>query len=164
MSDITYNIGIVEDNKMLGELLAWRLQKNPEYNVKLFYSGEDLLQKYNYNPDLMIVDYHLNGENPYAMNGLQLARRLDNVPIIVFSEQKELSTAVDFIHHGACDYVIKDENATDNVEKSIKKVINHLKQKKKFVMLKWKSKKDLFRMSMVLLSVMVGVLISYLIS
>ena len=145
-----YQLGIVEDNRVIGEFLLSHLQRNPDYEVRLFQSGEALLKENQYEPDVLVLDFHLDSEDKHAMNGIQVALRMKNVPIVVLSSQKDISRAVDFIHHGACDYILKDDQAFMKVESSVRKIVKHLNDQKEIKFLKRKSIKDLQRMVLVM--------------
>jgi DNA-binding NtrC family response regulator len=82
-------------------------------------------------PDVVILDYHLDGVNKNAMNGIQT---LDNIkamhadiPVIILSSQDKIDVAIDCMHHHAVDYVVKSETAFMRLQK----IINHIFSVKK---------------------------------
>jgi len=61
-------IFIVDDNKVYLNLLE-RAIKRPNFSVYTFASGEECLDFIRLKPDLVLLDYHLDGVNPYAKKG-----------------------------------------------------------------------------------------------
>jgi DNA-binding NarL/FixJ family response regulator len=66
-------------------------------------------------PDVIILDYHLNGISKHAINGIQTLDKLkeinENIPVIMLSSQDKIEVAIDCMHHKAYDYVVKSETA-----------------------------------------------------
>lgn len=61
-------IFIVDDNKVYLNLLE-RTLKRPNFAVYTFKTGEECIEWMRLKPDLVLLDYHLDGVNPYAKNG-----------------------------------------------------------------------------------------------
>ncbi|NNC96089.1 MAG: response regulator [Chitinophagales bacterium] len=157
-----YTIGIVEDDEFAGTMLAWRLNQHAEYKVSWFCSGEELLKEKNFDPDLLILDYNLDGRNAKAMNGGQLASQLKKTPIVFMSGQEDLSTAVDLLHSGAYDYVIKDHDAFERVEKSVADVIDTIRTNESVKKLDNLKKKDFRRIAFLISTILFLVAGSFL--
>lgn len=59
---------IVDDNKVFLKLLENAL-KRPSFSVYPFTTGEECLDFMRLKPDLVLLDYHLDGVNPYVKKG-----------------------------------------------------------------------------------------------
>ncbi|MCB0395778.1 MAG: response regulator [Flavobacteriales bacterium] len=113
----TYNIFVVEDSDVyrtiLMEALGRANDNDSQYVLYPFSSGEDCINDLHISPDVVVLDYHLNG-NGYEsnMNGLMLLRKMKqlwpNVEAIVLSCQKDVSIVKEFVRSGINRYVKKD--------------------------------------------------------
>jgi two-component system response regulator AtoC len=105
----SFKVFIVEDDPFYGRLLQHHLSLNPDYKVELFTTGKACIQELYRKPDVVSIDYGLPD-----MNGDVLFNKIravnSNVPVVIISGQEDISTAVDLLKNGACDYIIKDEN------------------------------------------------------
>ena len=64
-SDAPFTIFVVEDNEWYNKLLVHNLSLNPDFIVKSFFNGTDLLNQLHEQPNIVTVDYRLpdfNGE------------------------------------------------------------------------------------------------------
>lgn len=115
------NIFIVDDDKFFGEMLKEHLSKKGGRNVFIFMTGEDCLNNLDENPNLVILDYNLDSVNKDAENGLkilQLIRKKNQLlPVVMLSNQDQYSIALQTIQKGAEQYVIKDEEAFENIDR-----------------------------------------------
>jgi two-component system, OmpR family, response regulator len=87
-----------------------------------------------HNPDLIILDYHLDGIEKNAMNGIQTLDKIKNmnsdIPVIMLSSQDKIEVAVDCMHHRATDYVVKSETAFLRLQKVITNIFSYKKMEK----------------------------------
>jgi len=118
MTDSHFKIFIVEDDPWYGQILQHHLGMNPDYDLKLFSSGRDLLNNLYKKPDLICMDFGLPD-----MGGDRLLKEIHarnkNIPVIVISAQEEISVAVALLKSGAKDYIIKDDHTKEQLWKSI---------------------------------------------
>ena len=88
-----------------------------------------------HNPDVIILDYHLDGIDKYAMNGLETLdknKRLStpDIPVVMLSSQDKIDVAINCMHHRAFDYVVKSETAFMRLQKIITTVFRYKKMEK----------------------------------
>jgi CheY-like chemotaxis protein len=61
-------------------------------------------------PDVIILDYHLDGIDKNAMNGIETLDKIkeydSDIPVVMLSSQ-EIDVAISCMHHKAFDYVVK---------------------------------------------------------
>jgi DNA-binding NarL/FixJ family response regulator len=74
-------------------------------------------------PDVVILDYMLNGIVENAMNGMDTLDRIKeydpNIPVVMLSSQDKIEVAINCMHHKAFDYVVKSETAFMRLQKVI---------------------------------------------
>ncbi len=127
--DRTFKVFLVDDDTKHLLLLKDHLTKKISYdlNIQIFSSGENAIQKLDENPDLIILDFYLDGINPKAKTGVeilsQMKRLSPELPVIMMSNQDKLEVAIDCFDNGATDYIIKNESAFLKSEIVIKNVI-----------------------------------------
>jgi two-component system, OmpR family, response regulator len=116
-------IYLVDDDPIYLALLEIDFLEHPEYSIRLFPSGEHCLAELNTPPDLIVLDYYLDGINPKAINGMQtldaVKARHPDLPVIILSSQDKIEVAVNCMHHKAFDYVVKNETAFMRLHKAI---------------------------------------------
>ncbi|MCX6180805.1 MAG: response regulator [Bacteroidetes bacterium] len=118
-------IFVVEDDAFFLDVLTDNLSENDTYEVKGFSTAEEALNEIGSIPDLIVLDYYLDKENPNAMNGMEALQKIKvispNCKVIMLSGQESLTTADELLDGGANDYVIKDRDAIKVLQKKIVK-------------------------------------------
>lgn len=123
-------IFIVEDNEVYAKSLQTFIQSRfPNIKeIKTFRIGEMCLLELNRNPSIIIMDYYLNSKYENANNGLEIIKRIKTqipmINIIVLSAQKNFNVILKAIKEYDCNYVQKDEDAFNKVEKLIKMIFD----------------------------------------
>lgn len=110
------SIFIVDDDKMLGKALKNEIEKTfPKFNpvITTFESGEECQKAMGSKPNLAIVDYHLDSKIKNAMDGVKtidmIKKNSPNTEVIMFTSEEKADIAVKAMHHGAHDYIVKNE-------------------------------------------------------
>lgn len=127
--EIAPKIYLVDDDAFFLQLLQMQLNdvvSNAE--IKTFTSGENLVEALqNEKPDLIVLDYFLDKENPYAMDGSQTLDKIKSInseqKVIMLSGQDNFKVVDHLFEQGVFDYVIKDEFAFNTLKEKIKKMI-----------------------------------------
>ena len=114
-------ITIIDDDPAMTEMLKdFYIKSFPGSILTTYSSGETALQGIFFEPDIIILDYHLDSTNAEAMNGLQVLKKLkdqfSNVPILFLSSQEKSEVAANTMKYGAYDYIVKNENAFHRLE------------------------------------------------
>lgn len=118
-------IFIVEDNFAYSYILEERLKEFANVQITSFTSGEDCIKLLNNNPNLIVLDYNLEGE----MNGSDTFKMIQTLtpktPVIILSSQSDVQIAADLLKMGVFDYIQKQEKEKTflKLEKSILKAI-----------------------------------------
>jgi len=124
---------LVDDDALFLKSLEIEFLDNADFEIKTFLSGELCLENLSLNPDIIILDYHLDGINPNAMNGLQtltLIKEHKDIPVIMLSSQDSIEVAVSCMYHKAFDYVVKSETAFVRLQKIISSIYKFQKMEK----------------------------------
>lgn len=127
-------IFIVDDDVLFLKSLQIQFNGNLIYDVETFPTGELCIENLYKNPDIVILDYHLDGIEKNAMNGLKTLDIIKStnsaIPVIIISAQDKIEVAVSCIHHKAFDYVVKSETSFVRLQKIISAIFKYQKMEK----------------------------------
>ncbi|MGB3196846.1 MAG: response regulator [Saprospiraceae bacterium] len=120
MINLNPTIFIVDDEPLLSEMLTDYLKGQYEnFNIVSFPTGEACLQSLDKQPDAVVLDFHLNSKEKDAANGIDILRELKkqnhDLPVIMLSSQESYGTAAKTIMFGAVHYVIKGQDAFEEI-------------------------------------------------
>lgn len=116
---------IVDDEPLLSEMLTdYLMEQYAGFQIKSFPTGEACLQCLDEQPDAVILDYYLNSKEKDAANGMDILKEIKKrnkaLPVVMLSSQKSYGTAIKTIMYGAVYYVIKGQDAFDEIFQVIK--------------------------------------------
>lgn len=119
----TRTIFLVDDDALFLASLEIDFLVHPEYKIRLFATGELCMEQLHTNPDIIVLDYYLDGVEANAMNGMQTLNAIKaqnpGIPVIILSAQDKIEVAVECMHNKAHDYVVKNETAFMRLQKII---------------------------------------------
>ncbi|MFN0275608.1 MAG: response regulator [Chitinophagales bacterium] len=130
-----YKLFIVDDDTKHLVMLKSHLEKKSDYDLRIsiFSSGENCLEKMHEKPDIVILDYWLDGIKSDAANGLEILKKIRSTNpesyVIMMSGQDNLRVAIDTIDNGAYDYIIKSESAYLRCQMLIDHIIERINDK-----------------------------------
>jgi two-component system OmpR family response regulator len=108
--------------------------QNTETAIKTFATGELCLENISLNPDVIILDYHLDSIHKNAIDGLETLDRIKTsnpqIPVIMLSSQDKIEVAVNCMKHQAFDYIVKSETAFIRLQKAITTIFHYQKIEK----------------------------------
>ena len=114
---------LVDDDALFLKSLEIEFHHHTDFTVETFATGELCVENLSHNPDVIILDYHLNGIDKNAMNGIETLDKIKalnpDVPVVMLSSQDKIDVAISCMHHRAFDYVVKSETAFLRLEKNI---------------------------------------------
>lgn len=106
---------LVDDDSVFLKSLEIDFLEHADYSIRTFPTGEKCLEELSLCPDIIILDYHLDGIDKNAMNGIETLDRIKSfnpdIPVVMLSSQDKIEVAVNCMHHKAFDYVVKSETA-----------------------------------------------------
>jgi two-component system, OmpR family, response regulator len=113
-------IFLVDDEPMQQEMLQSYLSERFGYKFRTFGNGEDAIRELHLQPEVVVLDYHLNSNTQDAKNGIEILKDLRKLSpetqVIMLTGQDSMEIAVDIMKYGAFDYVIKSETAFSRTE------------------------------------------------
>jgi DNA-binding NtrC family response regulator len=119
---------------MFLKLLEIEFLEHGDFDIETYVTGELCLANLSHNPDIIILDYYLNGINKNAMNGIDVLDKIlainPDIPVIMLSCQDKIEVAVNCMHHKAVDYVVKSETAFMRLKKIIPDIMKYRKLEK----------------------------------
>ena len=114
---------LVDDDALFLKSLEIEFHHHKEFTVETFATGELCVENLSHNPDVIILDYHLNGVDKNAMNGIETLDKIKalkpDIPVVMLSSQDKIDVAISCMHHRAFDYVVKSETAFLRLQKNI---------------------------------------------
>lgn len=125
---------LVDDDAVFLKLLAIEFLEHADFEVETYPTGELCLAHLFNDPDVIILDYHLDGIVSNAMNGIETLDKIKaynpDIPVIMLSSQDSIDVAVNCMHHRAFDYVVKSETAFMRLQKTITTIFRYKKMEK----------------------------------
>lgn len=125
---------LVDDDALLLKMLEIQFLEVGGFTIKTFPTGEACLQDLTENPDVIILDYHLDGIDESAINGIETLDKIkafnSDIPVVILSSQDKIEVAIKCMHHNAFDYVVKSETAFLRLQKIIAAILHTKKMQK----------------------------------
>lgn len=134
MNNRKARIFLVDDDAVFLKSLEMDFHQHTDSEIEAFISGEACLSNLSHLPDVIILDYLLDGVVKSAMNGIETLDKIKafnpEIPVIILSAQDRIDVAVDCMHHQAYDYVVKSETAFLRLQKIITAIFHYKKLEK----------------------------------
>ena len=120
---------LVDDDPLFLKSLEIEFGDNTESVIQTYATGELCLENISQNPDVIILDYHLNSVDKNAINGLETLDRIKKanqaIPVVMLSSQDKIEVAVNCMKHQAYDYIVKSETAFIRLQKTITTIFHY---------------------------------------
>ena len=125
---------LVDDDALFLKSLEIEFLDHGDFEIETYSTGELCLANLSNKPDVIILDYHLDGIDRNAINGIDTLDKIkafnSEIAVIMLSSQDKIQVAVDCMHHQAFDYVVKSETAFVRLQKIISSLFEFRKMKK----------------------------------
>ena len=125
---------LVDDDAVFLKSLEIEFLQHADFTIETFATGELCMKNLSHNPDVIILDYYLDGIDKNAMNGLETLDKIKafnpDIPVVMLSSQDKIDVAVNCMHHRAFDYVVKSETAFVRLQKIITTIFRYKKMEK----------------------------------
>lgn len=127
-------IFLVDDDALFLKSLEIEFKQNTDFIIETFATGELCLSNLANLPDIIILDYHLDGIDKTAINGIETLDKIRSanpeIPVVMLSSQDKIEVAIECMHHKAFDYVVKSETAFMRLQKIITAIFRFKKMEK----------------------------------
>lgn len=125
---------LVDDDAVFLKALEIEFLHHADFEIETFATGELCTANLSKKPDVIILDFHLDGIDKSAMNGLATLDKIKyfdtTIPVIMLSSQDKIDVAISCMHHKAFDYVVKSETAFVRLQKAIETIFKYQKIEK----------------------------------
>jgi two-component system OmpR family response regulator len=125
---------LVDDDALFLKSMEIEFTEHADFAIETFATGELCLEHLSNNPDVIILDYHLDGIDATAMNGLETLDKIkaykNEIPVVMLSSQDKIDVAINCMHHKAFDYVVKSETSFLRLQKIITNIFQYKKMEK----------------------------------
>ena len=127
-------IFLVDDDVVFLKSLEIDFLQSADFIVETYATGELCMDYLIHTPDIIILDYMLDGIKVDAMNGIETLDKIKafnpDIPVVMLSSQDKIEVAIDCMHHKAFDYVVKSETAFLRLQKIITTIFQYKKMEK----------------------------------
>ncbi len=125
---------LVDDDAVFLKSLEIEFIHHGDFEIITFPTGELCVENLAQKPDVIVLDFHLDGIVKNAMNGIQTLDKIkeydSEIPVIMLSSQDKIDVAVSCMHHKAFDYIVKSETTFVRLQKAITTVFRYQKMEK----------------------------------
>ena len=125
---------LVDDDAVFLKSLEIEFLEHADFSIETFATGELCLANISHAPDIIILDYHLDGIDSAAINGIDTLDKIKainpDIPVVMLSSQDKIDVAINCMHHRAFDYVVKSETAFVRLHKIISTIFRYKKMEK----------------------------------
>jgi two-component system, OmpR family, response regulator len=125
---------LVDDDALFLKSLEIEFRQHADFEIETYPTGERCMENLSHNPDVIILDYHLDGIDKNAMNGIETLDKIKSfnpdIPVVMLSSQDKIDVAINCMHHRAFDYVVKSETAFMRLQKVVTTIFQYKKMEK----------------------------------
>ncbi|SFN38882.1 Response regulator receiver domain-containing protein [Flavobacterium succinicans] len=133
-NDNKIKLFLVDDDLIFLNVLEIEFLQHGDFDIETYKTGELCLKNLLKKPDVIILDFHLDGIDKTAMNGLETLDKIKeispDIPVIMLSCQDKIDVAISCMHHKAFDYIVKSETAFLRLQKAIETIFKYQKMEK----------------------------------
>jgi len=119
---------LVDDDSLYLRMLEQNLSANKNILVKSFDSAESCIKELHSNPDLILLDFFLDGKSQNNINGLEALMNIKkmepNLYVVMLSSSENVEYLLSCMANGAADYLVKSRNTAKRVEAIINQLFS----------------------------------------
>jgi len=127
MNNKKIKLFLVDDDAVFLKLLEIEFMEHADFDIETFATGELCIENLSHQPDVIVLDYYLDGVDRDAINGIDTLDRIKtfnpDIPVVMLSSQDKIDVAINCMHHKAFDYVVKSETAFLRLKKIITTIL-----------------------------------------
>lgn len=125
---------LVDDDAVFLKSLEIEFLQHADFTIETYATGELCIENLSHSPDVIFLDYFLDGIVQNAMNGIDTLDKIKtfnpDIPVVMLSSQDKIEVAINCMHHRAFDYVVKSETAFVRLQKIITTIFRYKKMEK----------------------------------
>ena len=125
---------LVDDDALFLKSLEIEFTEHSNFTIETYATGELCIEHLSKNPDVIILDYQLDGIDKTAINGLETLDKIkafnNDILVVMLSSQDKIEVAINCMHHKAFDYVVKSETSFLRLQKIITTIFQYKKMEK----------------------------------
>lgn len=125
---------LVDDDAVFLKSLEIEFLQHADFIIETFATGELCMKNLSRSPDVIILDFHLDGIEKNAMNGIETLDKIkefnQDIPVVMLSSQDKIDVAISCMHHRAFDYVVKSETSFVRLQNIITTIFRYKKMEK----------------------------------
>ena len=125
---------LVDDDALFLKSLEIEFLEIANFDIETFATGELCVKNLSESPDVIVLDYLLDGVDSTAMNGIETLDKIKafnpDISVVMLSAQDKIDVAINCMHHRAFDYVVKSETAFIRLQKIITTIFRYKKMEK----------------------------------
>jgi len=123
----TRYVFVIDDDPIQTEMIKDYMKERYVFDLKVYTDGEAALKDVEkLKPEMVVLDYHLNSNNPGAKNGIEVLRQIKKLnpstKVIMFTGEDNINVALESMRNGAYDYIIKGETAFNKIENTVNRL------------------------------------------
>jgi two-component system OmpR family response regulator len=134
MNNEKIKLFLVDDDAVFLKLLEIEFLEHADFDIETFPTGELCIENLSHKPDVIVLDYYLDGVDRDAINGIDTLDQIKafnpDIPVVMLSSQDKIDVAINSMHHKAFDYVVKSETAFMRLKKIITTIMETRKLEK----------------------------------
>ena len=134
MSNEKIKLFLVDDDAVFLKSMEIDFLMHADFIIETYSTGEICIANLSRTPDVIILDYLLDGIDKTAMNGMDTLDKIKaynpDIPVVMLSSQDKIDVAINCMHHRAFDYVVKSETAFLRLKKIITTIFRYKKMEK----------------------------------
>ena len=98
MNNEKIKLFLVDDDVVFLKSLEIDFLQHADFTIETFVTGELCLANLSHDPDVIILDYYLNGIEKDAINGIDTLDRIkaynQDIPVVILSSQDKIDVAI----------------------------------------------------------------------
>src|SRR5450759_4304216 len=98
MNNEKIKIFLVDDDALFLKSLEIEFMQHADFTIETYATGELCVAHLSHNPDVIILDYQLDGIDKTAMNGIETLDKIKamnpDIPVVMLSSQDKIEVAV----------------------------------------------------------------------
>ena len=146
-------IFIVDDNEIYSMMLDYILSKNSIYKFISFKSGEECIENLYLNPEIIILDYEMQGLSGYETL-LEIKKQNSNVHVVILTSHDDEKLKEKLLGAGADDFILKQGRGETQIIEKIETILSGEESK---MHNEWRAKNKILYLVLIVILLALGI-------